>query len=238
VIRRLLAGAAGPYRGEFYRLPAEPLLRYPPRRRAVPLLLGAWGPRGLALAGEVADEVKLGGSANPALVPVVRERLALGQRRAGRPGGSVGVVFGAVTVVDRDGERARAAARREAARYLPVVAPLDPTVHLPPGLLDRMARLVAAGEDAAAGALVPDDLLDRFAFAGTPEAVAAQAAALFAAGATRIEFGTPHGLDEVGGLRLLGAAVLPALRDAPLDYNPPRSADGMPPRRFGMEHTR
>ncbi len=36
--------------------------------------------------------------------------------------------------------------------------------------------------------------------------------ALFAAGATRVEFGTPHGLTEETGLRLLGEVVLPALR--------------------------
>ena len=39
-----------------------------------------------------------------------------------------------------------------------------------------------------------------------------QALALFAAGAGRVEFGTPHGLSEESGLRLLGEAVLPHLR--------------------------
>jgi 5,10-methylenetetrahydromethanopterin reductase len=36
---------------------------------------------------------------------------------------------------------------------------------------------------------------------------------LFEAGATRIEFGTPHGLSEESGMRLLGEMVLPALRE-------------------------
>ena len=212
VIRHLLAGQEEDFAGELYQLPPGRLFQYPVLRPSVPLLIGSWGPKLLALAGEVADEVKIGGSTNPALVPVIRAWLAEGERRAGRPVGSVGIVFGAVTVVDPDGETARALVRKEAARYLPVVAPLDPTVQLPPEQLRQMRELVDAGRDDEAAALVPDDLLDRFAFSGTPEDVATQAEALFTAGATRIEFGTPHGFTDEGGVRLLGEQVLTRLR--------------------------
>jgi 5,10-methylenetetrahydromethanopterin reductase len=97
--------------------------------------------------------------------------------------------------------------RRELALYLPVVAQLDPTVATDPELTARMARLVTQGESVAAGNLIPDDLLDRFAFAGTPADVAAHCEALFAAGATRIEFGTPHGVTPERGLRLLAQGL-------------------------------
>ena len=80
-----------------------------------------------------------------------------------------------------------------------------------PQLTERMAALVSAGNAEAAGALVPDDLIDRFAFAGTPADIVAQCERLFAAGATRIEFGTPHGVTPDNGMRLLGERVLPAL---------------------------
>ena len=212
VVRHLLAGREDGYQGELYRLPVGRLLNYPMRRPDVPVLIGSWGPRMLALAGEIADEVKIGGSANPDLVAEVRRRLAVGEGRAGRAEGTVGICFGAVTVVDEDGERARAHVRREAARYLPVVAPLDPTVAIRPAALMEMQRLVGAGRVDEAATLVPDDTLDRFAFAGSPGQIVAQAEGLFAAGVTRIEFGTPHGLTEDGGLRLLGERVLPALR--------------------------
>ncbi|HEX5499981.1 MAG TPA: LLM class flavin-dependent oxidoreductase, partial [Thermomicrobiales bacterium] len=155
VIRLVLARESGGFAGSFYRLPEEPLLRYAPLRPRVPLLIGAWGPRMLELAGELADEVKIGGSANPDLIPWVRHRLAVGERRAGRAEGSVGIVVGAVTVVDLDGDAARERARQEAARYLPVVAPLDPTVVVDRGDLARMARLVAVGDDDAAASGAP-----------------------------------------------------------------------------------
>jgi 5,10-methylenetetrahydromethanopterin reductase len=123
----------------------------------------------------------------------------------------VRIVLGAVTVVDADGERARSHARREVAMYLAVVAELDPTVSLEPELLSRVRELVAAGDDQAAGALISDDVLDRFAFAGTPEAIAAHAEAAFDAGAGRIDFGTPHGVPEAHGVELLCTQVLPRL---------------------------
>jgi 5,10-methylenetetrahydromethanopterin reductase len=74
-----------------------------------------------------------------------------------------------------------------------------------------MQRLVRAGDHEGAGRLVPDAVLDRFAFSGTPGQVAAQVEALFEAGATRVEFGTPHGLTAARGIELLGRRVLPAV---------------------------
>ncbi|MEU6662993.1 hypothetical protein [Streptomyces sp. NPDC046821] len=65
---------------------------------------------------------------------------------------------------------------------------------------------------AEAGALIPDDLLDRFTFCGTPGDVIEHATEVYEAGATRIEFDTPFGLTEHGGIKLLGEQVLPALR--------------------------
>jgi 5,10-methylenetetrahydromethanopterin reductase len=166
----------------------------------------------LALAGERADEVKVGGSTNPDIVPLVRDRIAVGAARAGRDADDVGVVLGAVTIVDEDRDVARDLIRREMALYLPVVARLDPTVEIDPALTARMAALVNQGDTTGAGRLIPDDLLDRFGFAGTPDDLITHCEALFAAGVTRIEFGTPHGVTPERGIKLLGERVLPALR--------------------------
>jgi 5,10-methylenetetrahydromethanopterin reductase len=202
VIRRLLAGDASGFAGERFSLAPGSRLRYEPLRREVPLMIGTWGTRVAAYAGEVARELKIGGTANPALVPVMRARI--GNDR-------VGIVVGAVTVVDEDGAAARRLAREEAALYFPVVAGLDPTLEVPAGLVENVRRLVDAGEREAAGRLIPDELLDRLAFAGTPEQVARQAAALYEAGAARVEFGTPHGLTSRRGIELLATRVLPEL---------------------------
>jgi 5,10-methylenetetrahydromethanopterin reductase len=120
-------------------------------------------------------------------------------------------------VVDDDGATARRLARAEVATYLPVVAALDAeadlgSAGLGPAELATMQELVRAGDHEAAGRLVPDAVLDRFAFSGTPGQVAGQVEALLQAGATRVEFGTPHGLTAARGIELLGRRVLPAVR--------------------------
>jgi 5,10-methylenetetrahydromethanopterin reductase len=202
VVRRLLAGDASGFAGARFSLPAGRSLQYAPRRDRVPLLIGGWRPGVVALAGEIADELKLGGSANPSMVAVARERLA---RADCRPG----VVLGAVTVVDEDGARARALVRRELLLYLPVVGPLDPTWTVDGDLLLRLEQLQRAGREDEAAALIPDAIVDRFALAGTPKEVAAHARELFDAGAARVEFGPPHGLDARTGVRLLAERVAP-----------------------------
>ena len=203
VVRRLLEGDDSGYEGARFSLSQGNRLRYPILRPKVPLLVGTWSPRLAAFAGEAAQELKVGGSANPDVVPVLREWVE-------NP--DVRIVLGAVTVVDEDGDRARKIARREVAMYLAIVAELDPTLALEPELVSRVRALVAAGDDEGAGALISDDLLDRFAFAGSPEQIANHAEAAFDAGAARVEFGTPHGAPERRGIDLLCAEVLPRLR--------------------------
>jgi len=200
VVRRLLAGDESGFAGRRFTLPAGERLRYPVRRPDVPLLVGTWSRRLAAFAGREARELKVGGSANPRLVHFMQELVGNEE---------VGIVLGAVTVVDEDGDRARRIARREVAPYFDVVGRLDPTVSLEPELVARVRELVRARDHDAAGALIPDDLLDRFAFAGTPEEVALHAEAVLAAGARRVDFGTPHGVPEPRGVELLCARVLP-----------------------------
>jgi 5,10-methylenetetrahydromethanopterin reductase len=211
-VRHLLRRSREPYRGEVFRLAGGDSLRWAIARPELPFLLGTWGLATIrACIGEVA-EVKVGGTANPALVPRYLAAIDGAARRAGRKGGDVGLAVGCVSVVARDGRAARDLARRKAALYLGVIADLDPTLGIEPDRLARIRAAAAAYEFETAAREIPDALLARVALAGTPDEVAAQADTLYAAGVERVEFGTPHGLDEAEGLRLLGEDVLPALR--------------------------
>ncbi|MGZ4334732.1 MAG: LLM class flavin-dependent oxidoreductase [Gaiellaceae bacterium] len=182
VVRRLLARNTSGFDGERFTLAPGAGLAYQPLRPRVPLLIGTWKPRAAAFAASVADEVKIGGTANPDMVRLMRSRLGADGPR---------IVVGAVTVVDEDGSAARARAAAEVQLYLDVVGTLDPTLELRPG---------------------QSPPLEKFVLAGTPADVAAQAAALLAAGAARVEFGTPQGLTTDEGVALLCDRVLPELR--------------------------
>ena len=208
-VRHLLRRSTAPYRGEVFTLAGGDSLRWTIARPEMPFLLGTWGLATIRACARHVTEIKVGGTANPDVVPRYLDEI-----RRHADGAEIGLVTGCVSVVDKDGRAARDLARRKAALYLPVIAALDPTLGVEP---DRLARLRAAADaydfDAAARD-IPDALLRRVAMAGTPDEVAEQAHALYAAGVSRVEFGTPHGLDPREGLRLLGDAVLPALRRA------------------------
>jgi len=182
IIRALLAGGEDGVAGERFTLTPGTRLSYPRARDSVPLLIGTWGPQTARWAGTVADEVKLGGSANPDLVPVAREWIA-------NP--AVRIVVGSVSVVDEDGEWARERARAAVEPYLEVVAHLDPTLDLRDG---------------------QPPPLERFCIAGTPEEVAARVVELWDAGAHRVELGTPQGRTTTAGVDMICERVLPLLR--------------------------
>jgi 5,10-methylenetetrahydromethanopterin reductase len=178
IVRRLFAGDRSGFSGSHFTLAPGSGFEYEPARPRIPLMIGTWRPRMAALAGEVADEVKIGGSANPDMVVRMREWIGNDE---------VGVVVGAVTVVDEDGHAARERARQEVEMYLEVVGELDPTI-------------------------VGPAPLEKFTIAGTPEEVAAHARELYEAGVKRVEFGTPQGLTTARGVELLCDHVLPLLR--------------------------
>ena len=102
-------------------------------------------------------------------------------------------------VVDHDRGAARALARREVAPYLDVVAPFDPTVDVPEATRAAVRGALEVGDLDTAAAAIPDHVLDRFAFAGTPQDVTRRVLVMFDAGASRVELGRP---------------VLPAVRAA------------------------
>ena len=177
IVRALLAGDTSGVDGERFTLAPGTELAYPRVRNEVPLLIGTWGRETARWAGTVADEVKIGGSANPDLVPIVRGWIA-------NP--DVALVVGCVTVVDEDGEWARAHAASVVQPYLDVVARHDPT------LVDD----------------VPPRL-ERYCIAGTPEEVAERVIELWEVGADRVELGTPQGRTPLAGVDLICERVLP-----------------------------
>ncbi len=200
VVRYLLAGRTDGYTGRVFSIARGARLHYPRVRDRVPITLGTWGERTARRLGALVDEIKVGGSASPSMVARMRQWVPP----------TTGVCAGAVTVVDRDRAAARTLARREVAMYVAVVAGLDVTLEDP----EWLARIRLHGDDySSISRDISDTQLDRFAFAGTPDDILHQVHQLQRAGATRIEFGTPHGLDPDTGIRLLGEVVAALLRE-------------------------
>lgn len=209
IVRQMLSEGRGGFDGEVFHIQEHVRAPYPLPMERIPILIGTWGKKLARSAGELADEVKIGGSANSEMAKYLRGFIRQGEQLAGREQDSVRLVVGAVTVVDEDRALARSLARQEVALYLPVVALLDPTAAVEPEMLGRLKKLVQQRDLAAAALLISDEVLDRFAFSGNPHDLIEQASRLFEAGVARIEFGTPHGIPPANGIALLGKKVLP-----------------------------
>jgi 5,10-methylenetetrahydromethanopterin reductase len=207
-VRHLLRQDKAPLTGDHFPLQGGHRLRWQPIRAGTPFLLGSWGPKTIRACLPFVSEIKLGGTANPGAARWLKSFLQE-QRAESGDASHVGVVCGAVTVVDKDGRAARELARREVALYLPVVAGLDPTVTIEPDRLAGIRQAMHTYDLDRATTYISDELLQTFAFVGTPDEIIEQSLKLFAAGADRIEWGTPHGLSPENGLALLGNIVLP-----------------------------
>lgn len=159
-IRHLLSGSTDSYHGQVFSLAGGDSLRWQIQRSDIPFLLGSWGLKTITACLNHISELKLGGTANPGALKYIKPHLGHRQEE-------VGIVVGAVTVVDEDGDAARQLARREVALYLPVVAQLDPSLRIEPDRLQGIKQAAAVYDFEAAARFISDDLLRAFAFAGT-----------------------------------------------------------------------
>jgi len=212
IIRKMLSGDLAGLQGEVFQIADHVRAPYPLPLDMPPVMIGTWGPKLAALGGEIANEVKVGGSTNPSFAKALLPHIRRGEELANRKCGIVNLVMGAVTVIDSDRRIARRAAKSELARYLPIVANLDPTLSIDLDLVMRIRNLVELGELGSASNLISDDLMEKFSFAGDERDLINQAERLFEAGVSRIEFGTPHGLNPAVGIKMIGERVLPNLK--------------------------
>jgi 5,10-methylenetetrahydromethanopterin reductase len=209
IVQQLLSGERRGFKGKVFHLDEAYRLSYQVRRPYIPVMVGTWGPKLAAVAGELADEVKVSPCAHPTAATQLRPAIGVGAQQVGRSPDSVRLVLGGMCVIDEDRARARRLARREVSRYLPVVAPLDPTFDMDPEWHGRLQAASRRGDWDTAEGLVSEEILDRFAYSGDAEDLIRLIARARAAGIDRIDLGTPHGLDEAAGIRMLGERVLP-----------------------------
>lgn len=210
------------YSGQKFNIQPGFQVSYPTPNN-IPLVIGAYGPKMLALAGELktVKAVKLGGTANPEMVQVAKERMAIGAQRVNRDLSDMGIVLGTITIVDRDGKKALEYAKRLAVPYIDVVGELDPIVMEDVHLRKAVQQIKEAKRDGnidQAVKAISDELAHLFIVAGTPDQVTEQVVGIIRAGGS-FEFGMPHAIEgdksveaEVEGIRLLGKEVLPAIQ--------------------------
>lgn len=184
-------------------------------RRPVPIYLAAEGPRTLRLAAELADGVILGSGILPETLAWVETQLGAGTAQRARALGPLRRVHAAIVAVGRDGRAVREAARARVANraHHNFRATLE---SVPPDRRPEIQRLldgfdVSEWRSPRHAALVTDYILDRFALAGSPEALVDRLRALERHGVERLMIDPPTvGFDET--LDLFVREVMPHCR--------------------------
>lgn len=158
------------------------------RPKDVPIYVGATGMRMMELAGEIADGVVLNYLVSPTYNARAMEHLTVGAERAGRTVDDVDRPQLVVCSLSDDRDEALDAARLLITQYLGQQPHLMEASGVPQSLLDEIGAVLtwpaSADEIARASKLVPDDVVQMLAAAGTPDECRAKVAEYVEAGCT------------------------------------------------------
>lgn len=175
LLRRLLNMERVTYEGEFHQVNDIELDVVHGRKepRNVPIMIGATGPKMLALAGEIADGVVLNYCVPVAYNDTAIEQLAVGAERAGRSLDDIDRPQLVVCSVDEDRERALDTSRELLTQYLAQQPHIARASEVSQDIVDQIQSILgwpATHEQILqAKHLVPDDLVERITASGTPE---------------------------------------------------------------------
>ena len=154
----------------------------------VPIYVAATGPKMLALTGSIADGVILMNGVAPDLIQAAIDLLRDGERTAGRPMGSTRTVVWAACHPDPEAVKYNVA--RAILRNIP-----GPISDLTREVASKVKQAYSYAEhgtsEAGFAKLVPTELVERFAFAGTPDAIGSQIQALKAIGVDEVVLAIP-----------------------------------------------
>jgi 5,10-methylenetetrahydromethanopterin reductase len=178
VIRELLVGRVVNYQGKIYRLPTKNAkLEFPPEH-TVPILIGTRSPKIARLAGEIADIIVIGARyvSEQQLTNYIRW-ISEGAARAKRDIDDIEVAPRLTICASRDGNLAKQSVKLYAAHYLALLRPSDLSID------DRKLKMIVDAVKRVRGwyfspnieypkeidKLVDEEIVDKFAVAGTPE---------------------------------------------------------------------
>ena len=189
-----------------------------PARPDIRIIIATRGPAVLRMAGRIADGAMIATMATPQGVEIAWDFIRQGAREAGRDPAAIEIISRVDTCVDRDRDKARAGVKQMIAFLLWSSYPNRDFV-------TRLDMAVPAGLEAMiaerdyelmfeAGPLVPEEFVDAFAWAGTPEEVATRITRIADMGIRR--FGAwvlaPPGGGIESVIQLIAEEVMPRVR--------------------------
>lgn len=181
--------------------------------RAVPIYVGAMGPRMLEMSGRYADGV-IALALPPRHVFEIMKNVEVGAVKAGRDIADIDIAAGVwLGISEGDPEQARYALREHIAHMSGSLS-TDALVSsgMDPEEFAHVQRLLDEGREQDAIDAVTPGMME-LAFVGTPTEVIDQCGMLIEAGCRHVSFGMMgKGVDKLAAVKLLGEKVVPELR--------------------------
>jgi 5,10-methylenetetrahydromethanopterin reductase len=207
-VQRLLAGETVTLDGVHFDLDAIAITH--PALEHVPITLGVMGPMLLELAGQIADGTLFGALAGVDFFRWAMAQVEKGLAASGRTADAMAYSTVALTLVDRDGARARAAARPILASFLGEFGVNTLTDAY--GISDQVTEILERGGPEAMEAEMPGEWLEDLTLVGTPAEVVDKIGRWLDAGVDSICIFLPDEELERATIELVAAEVVPALR--------------------------
>lgn len=194
------------------------------RKPHIPICAAADGPKMMALAGELADQVILGAGATAEVLAWARDNIAEGERRAGRAVGTTPIWVDTIVSVGEDREEVRRAIRprlcNRANHNFRMAYHCVPEEHLA-GVRNFRENYDESdvGSKTRNAERITDYIIDRFAIAGTPKDVAERFEDLRSLGVENMIVAMPFRLEErYAIIETLGREVLPRVAGVDLPH--------------------
>lgn len=210
--KRLWRKDPTPFVGQVFFGTEEAVLNYDPIRPDIPILIGAWGPKAIQMAGAEADGLLAYGVWRSAYIRKVQDLVAAGAREKGRVLNNFSIDVEPIFHISEDEAEAKDRALNWVAWTLSILTPM--TDFIEPELLARICQANEAKEMDLAKSLISDEILDAFALYGTPRQIVEKIERKQSeVGLKEISFGMPFETEVISSyIHLLGRDVLPHFR--------------------------
>jgi len=208
IIRRQIAREKGEYNGKMFRTSAGARFNFKVND-AIPIYIGAQGPKMLRLAGEIGDGTLINAS-HPDDIERAVKQIRSGAERGGRSFEELDIAAYTSFSVASSEKKARKPVVPGVAY---IVAGSPPTVlerhDIPQEKADGIRKDLADRNWGEAFGAVDEDMIDAFAICGTPEQCIEKIEGLFKTGITHFVTGSPLGPNVRSAINLFGLEVLP-----------------------------
>ena len=214
--KRLWRGDKSSYEGEVFYASEEAYLKWNPMtvRADIPVLVGAYGPKAVTMAGGLADRVLAYGVWDTGYANMLQQCIIDGAHEAGRNPNDCQLELEPIFIINDSAEATKAQAREDLAVFLPLLSPIPDHV-IEEELLGRINDAYAQKDMETVKSLISDELLGQFCLYGDPSQIIDKIEEKAeATGVTRFSFDMPFETKDIDAYtHLLGQKVMPYFLD-------------------------